>query len=184
MKNFCRTAPMIACAALGGLAWLAAASVAAADDGSRRILSFSDMLKLTQPTEDQLEAAKEATRKYKDINVAVADGFIPGRPDVPGEGFHYLNPARPVDCTFDPAHPEVLLYAFLPGQTQLRLVALEYLIPFACTRDGKNGPPPEGFAGGLDVWGNDEPVPFWNLNAWLYFKNPNGLFTSLNPRVP
>src|SRR4029077_15772950 len=103
MKNFCRSAPMIACAALGGLACLAAASVAAAEDESRRILSYSDMLKLTQPTEDQLEAAKEATRKYKDVNVAVADGFVQVTPDVPGEGFHYLNPTR-VDCTFDPAH--------------------------------------------------------------------------------
>ena len=172
---------MIACAALGGLACLAAASVATADDESPRILSYSDMLKLTQPTEDQLEAAKEATRKYKDINVALADGFVPVGTHVPGEGFHYLNPAR-VDCTFDPAHPEVLLYALLPGETELRLVALEYLIPFACMP--ANGPPPEGFAGNLDVWGNDEPVPFWNLNAWLYFKNPAGLFTSLNPRVP
>ena len=97
------------------------------------------------------------------------------------EGFHYLNPAR-VSCNFDPAHPAVLLYAFLPGQTQLRLVALEYLIPFACMP--ANGPPPEGFAGNLDVWSNDEPVPFWTVNAWLYFKNPDGLMTSLNPRVP
>ena len=183
MKKFYRSAPMIACAALGGLACLAAASVAAADDDSRRILSFSDMVKLTQPTEDQLEAAREATRKYKDVNVALADGFVPVGTDVPGEGFHYLNPTR-LDCTFDPAHPEVLLYALLPGQTQLRLVALEYLIRFDCTEKGKDGPPPEGFAGNLDVWGNDEPVPFWNLNAWLYFKNPDGLFTSLNPRVP
>ena len=172
---------MIACAALGGLAWLAAASVAAADDDSRRILSFSDMLKLTQPTEDQLEAAKAANRKYRDVNVALADGFFPGSPDVPGEGIHYLNPAR-LSCNFDAAHPAVLLYAFLPGRTQLKLVAVEYLIPFACMP--ANGPPPEGFAGNLDVWGNDEPVPFWTVNAWLYFKNPDGLFTSLNPRVP
>src|SRR4030081_3356214 len=100
MKNCCRTAPMIACAALGARAGRAPASVACADDNSRRILSFADMLKLTQPTEDQLEAAKEATRKYKDINVAVADGFVPVGTDVPGEGFHYLNPTR-VDCTFD-----------------------------------------------------------------------------------
>jgi len=113
----------------------------------------------------------------------LADGFMPGSPDIPGEGFHYVNPAR-VSCNFDPANPAVLLYALLPGQTQLRLVALEYLIPFDCTVNGKNGPPPEGFAGGLDVWGNDEPVPFWTVNAWLYFKNPDGLLTSLNPRVP
>lgn len=78
--------------------------------------------------------------------------------------------------------PEVLLYAFLPGQTQLKLVAVEWLMPFDCMP--KDGPPPEGFAGNLDVWGNDEPVPFWTLNAWLYYRNPNGFFTLENPRVP
>jgi hypothetical protein len=181
MKNFCRSAPMFACAALGGLAWLATASVASAEDNDARILSFSDIVKLSQPTEDQLEAAKEANRKYRDINVAVADGFIQGSPNVPGEGFHYLNPAR-LSCNFDPAHPAVLLYAFLPGHTQLKLLAVEYLIPFACMP--ANGPPPEGFAGSLDVWSNDEPVPFWTVNAWLYFRNPAGLMTQLNPLVP
>jgi hypothetical protein len=181
MKNLSRSAPMIACAALGGLAWLAGASVAVADDAPPRILSYSDMVKLTQQTEDQLEVAKAATRKYKDINVALAEGFFQGSPDIPGEGFHYVNPAR-LDCNFDPANPEVLLYAFLPGQTQLKLVALEYHILFACMP--KDGPPPEGFAGNLDVWGNDEPVPFWGVDAWLYLKNPNGLFTQVNPLVP
>lgn len=87
-----------------------------------------------------------ATRKYRDINVALAEGFIQGGPDVPGEGFHYLNPKR-LDCKFDPAHPQ-------------------------------------GFAGSLEGWHNDEPVPFWTLNAWLYIKNPNGLFTLKNPQVP
>jgi hypothetical protein len=181
MKNFCRSAPIFACAALGSLAWLATASVASAEDNDSRILSFSDMVKLAQPTEDQLEAAKKANQKYRDINVAVADGFIQGSPDVPGEGFHYLNPAR-VSCNFDAAHPAVLLYAILPGHTQLKLVAVEYLIPFACMP--ANGPPPEGFAGNLDVWSNDEPVPFWTTNAWLYFKNPAGVMTQLNPLVP
>jgi hypothetical protein len=172
---------MIASAVLGGLACLAGASVALAGDPGPRILSYSDMLKLSQPTEDQLEAAKAATRKYRDINVALAEGFFQATPDIPGEGFHYLLPSR-VDCNFDPANPEVLLYAFLPGQTQLKLVAVEYLVPFACLP--ADGPPPEGFAGNLDVWGNDEPVPFWTLNAWLYFRNPDGLLTSMNPLVP
>jgi hypothetical protein len=172
---------MFAGAALGCLAWLATASVAVAEDEDRRILSFSDMVKLSDPTEDQLEAAKEATQKYHDINVALAEGFVQGSPDVPGEGFHYLNPKR-LDCNFDPANPEILLYAFLPGKTQLQLVAVEYAIPYTCMP--ANGPPPEGFAGRLDVWHNDEPVPFWTVNAWLYLRNPNGLFTLENPRVP
>jgi hypothetical protein len=180
MKNSIRSASTIACAALGGLALLAGGSAAYADDGGR-ILSYSDMVKLTQPTEDQLETAKAANAKYRDINVALADGFFQGSPDVPGEGFHYLNPAR-LSCNFDPAKPAVLLYAFMPGQTQLKLVALEWLVPFACMPAA--GPAPEGFAGNLDVWSNDEPVPFWTVNAWLFLKNPAGLMTQLNPLVP
>ncbi len=49
----------------------------------------------------------------------------------PARDFTTLIPAR-VSCNFDPAYPAVLLYAFLPGKTDLKLVALEYLIPFAC----------------------------------------------------
>ena len=183
MKHLRRPVPIFACATLGSLAWLAAASVsaAAAADAGARILGYSDMVKLTQRTEDQLEAARAATLKYRDINVALAEGFVQGSPDVPGEGFHYLNPKR-LDCKFVPAHPEILLYAFMPGHTQLQLVAVEYAIPYACLP--ADGPPPVGFAGGLDVWHNDEPVPFWTVNAWLYQKNPDGLFTLENPLVP
>lgn len=184
MKNFPRSATTVACTVLLGAASLTAAGAAAAAtpaDTDQRILSYSDLVKLAEPTEKQLEAAKEATEKYRDIDVALAEGFVQGGPDVPGEGFHYLNPKR-LDCKFDPAHPEILLYAFLPGKTRLRLVAVEYAIPFACMP--ASGPPPKGFAGNLDVWHADEPVPFWTQNAWLYFKNPDGLFTLENPLVP
>ena len=163
------------------LGLLACTGVAIAADSGLRVLGAEDLQKLTERTEEQLEAAKEATRKYQDFNVAVAEGFVQTSPSVPGEGFHYLNFKR-LDCNFDPARPEILLYGFLPGQTQLRLLALEYAIPYACMP--ANGPAPAGFAGNLDVWSNDEPVPFWTLNAWLYFRNPDGLFTQENPLVP
>jgi len=83
-----RSALLSACAALGSMACLAGASAAATPDAGARILSYSDMVKLTQRTEDQLEAARAATRKYRDVNVALAEGFVQGSPDVPGEGFH------------------------------------------------------------------------------------------------
>ena len=184
MNSFRGSAPTTACALVLGATWLAGAGLATAatnDSGTQRILSYADMVKLSEPTEKQLEAAKAATQKYRDINVALAEGFVQGSPDVPGEGFHYLNPGR-LDCKFDPAHPEILLYALLPGHTQLKLVAVEYAIPFACLP--ADGPPPKGFAGKLDTWHADEPVPFWTQNAWLYFNNPKGLFTLENPLVP
>jgi hypothetical protein len=178
MKSIHRSCAALACSALLGSACLVAAAPAAAGE---RILNLSDTLRLSARTEEQLEAAKEATLKYRDINVAIADGYVQGSPDVPGEGYHYLNP-KYLDCKFDPRHPEILLYAFPPGKTQLQLVALEYAIPYACMP--QNGPPPEGFAGSLDVWHSDEPVPFWTVNAWLYFRNPDGLFTLENPLIP
>ena len=183
MKNFRRSATTIAGTVLLGAAWLAAAGAAGAATpaSGQRILSYSDLVKLAEPTEKQLEAAKRATQKYRDVNVAVAEGFVQGSPQVPGEGFHYLNPKR-LDCNFDPAHPEVLLYAFLHGSTRLRLVGVEYAIPYACMP--QTGRPPRGFAGTLDVWSNEEPVPFWTVEAWLYLTNPEGIFASDNPLVP
>jgi len=183
MKNFSKSATTVAGAILLGATCLTAAGLASAADAAatQRILSYSDMVKLTARTEAQLEAAKAATEKYRDINVAVAEGFVQGSPDVPGEGFHYLNPNR-LDCKFEPGKPEILLYAILPGHTKPQLVSLEYAIPSACLP--ADCPPPKGFAGGLDVWHNDEPVPFWTVNAWLYLKNPDGLFTLENPNVP
>jgi len=176
MNNFHHACRAAACSILLGSAWLIGAPAAAGE----RILEQSDVNKLTERTEEQLERAKEATEKYRDVNVAIAEGFFQGGPDVPGEGYHYLNPQR-LDCKFDPEKPEILLYAFPPGKTELRLVALEYAIPFACMP--ANGPPPEGFAGSADVWHKDEPVPFWTVNAWLYLRNPDGVFTLENPRV-
>ena len=132
MKSFRESAPTTACALVLGATWLAGAGLATAatnDSATQRILSYADMVKLSEPTEKQLEAAKAATQKYRDINVALAEGFVQGSPDVPGEGFHYVNPGR-LDCKFDPAHPEILLYALLPDHTQLKLVAVEYAIPF------------------------------------------------------
>ncbi len=179
MKSFYQSCTAAACTALLGSAWLIAASAPAT--AGERILSSSDTLRLSERTEEQLEAAKEATEKYRDVAVAIADGYFQAGPSVPGEGYHYLNP-KYLDCKFDPKYPEILLYAFLPGKTQLQLVSLEYAIPFACMP--ADGPAPAGFAGSLDVWHNDEPVPFWTVNAWLYFRNPNGIFTLENPRIP
>ena len=119
MKNVQRTCAAAACSVLLGSAFIAATStMAAADERGERFLGQSEIRQLIDPTEDQLERAKEATEKYRDINVAIAEGFIQGGPDVPGEGFHYLNPAL-LSCTFNSDKPAILLYAFRPGKTEL-----------------------------------------------------------------
>src|SRR5512141_1751734 len=61
-----------------------------------------------------LAQVRQATAKYHDVNVALADGFIEtpdcvASPDG-GMGIHFINPARLMDPTENILEPEILLY--------------------------------------------------------------------------
>jgi hypothetical protein len=131
----------------------------------------------TSATNQEVAAARSATAKYHDLAQAEADGYVNINLYEPGEGFHWVNPAL-IDGTFDPTKPEVLLYAPVPGESHLKLVAVEYLVPL-------QEPRPAGFTGPADVWREDvEEFGLWELTVWIWEHNPHGLFTYLNPRVP
>jgi hypothetical protein len=127
-----------------------------------------------------LKAVKEATKKYKDISVAVDEGFShPEDEDCfPEMGYHSVNIVR-MDLYVDPFLPEVLLYA--PDKHgKLKLVGVEYFVPdvgqlhptyFGIPMDG----PMEGHGG---------PMPWhYDLHFWVHKKNPNGDFEPWNPKV-
>lgn len=126
----------------------------------------------------ELARARQATAIYHDVEQAEAAGYeLEGY--VPGEGFEYVNEEL-IDCTFDIEQPEALHY--IPSGNTLRLVGVEYVIPIACTPDD----PPEGFSGDADEWEfGAEGFPIWNLQAWLWIGNPNGVFADPpHPRIP
>ena len=129
-------------------------------------------------TNKQLAQARIATAKYHDVANAIADGYeLIGCEDV---GPTYVNFGL-IDCTFDVDHPEALHY--ITAGNQLRLVAVEYAVPFVCTPDTA----PAGFAGDADVWLHGEGEggpPLWALNVWLWQGNPNGIFAHDNPNFP
>ena len=130
-------------------------------------------------TEQQLARARGATAKYHDVAQAEADGYTSINLYLSGEGFHYVNFSL-IDGNFDPEHPEVLLYAPVPGESRLELVGVEYLVPLSLSIDA-----PEGFIGDADQWGRDtEGFGLWELNAWIWLHNPEGMFSHDNPRVP
>jgi hypothetical protein len=130
---------------------------------------------LSPLTLQELARARRATAKYHDVANALAAGYVDANLYTPGEGFHYVKESL-IDTTFDPARPEVLLYANC-GDDGLRLVAVEYLSP-------DSAPPPEGFTGDADVWELEPPFPVWVVNAWIWLHNPDGICTFANPRVP
>jgi hypothetical protein len=134
---------------------------------------------LSAVTNQQLAQARRATAKYHDVAQAEADGYVNINIYEGGEGLHYVNFGL-VDGTFDPAHPEVLLYAPVPHENRMELVAVEYVVPLSLSSD-----PPAGFAGDADVWReNSEGLGLWELNAWIWLNNSNGIFAFKNPRVP
>jgi hypothetical protein len=133
---------------------------------------------LAQSADEQIAAARAASEKYKDVNVALADGFVPdpsglcisaAEEGLPAEwgsmGIHYLNMAllkmdgsgKRVDgagTNTDFATPAILLYE--PQQDgSLELVGLENLVFLkAWEAEGNNNPP--SFAGkNWDVMADD-----------------------------
>jgi hypothetical protein len=134
----------------------------------------------------QLVRVRAATFKYRDVNVALAEGYAPipikgawcvEHPTDGAMGIHYLNPAL-VDGTLDPLRPELLLY--FPTANGLRLVGVEYFIP------DSGQPHPTLFSRPLDGPNSTlEPeIPrHYSLHAWVWFGNPSGVFSGYNPRL-
>jgi hypothetical protein len=130
-------------------------------------------------TEQELTQARRATARYHDIEQAKADGYENFSLYESGEGHHYVNFSL-IDGTFDPAHPEMLLYSPVPGEERLELAGVEYLVPTSLSPN-----PPAGFTGNADQWRNDmEGFGLWELNVWIWLHNPEGMFADRNPRVP
>lgn len=150
---------------------VSAGAATAKDDASEESLSHE--------TQRELTAARRATAKYHDISQAFADGYADINVFIPHMGFHYLKSSI-LDTEFNPEHPELLVYAPDLCEGRMRLVAVEYAVPISLMPDG----PPEGFTGDADVWDRNEQFGLWTLHAWIWFKNPDGVFAELNPRVP
>lgn len=79
-----------------------------------------------------LAAVRQATTKYHDVNVALADGFIRTPACVEesglgGMGIHFINPARTMGPAENILEPEILLY--VKTGNGLKLLGVEYMFP-------------------------------------------------------
>ena len=153
----------------------------------------------------QLDALREATDKYRDIDVALADGYRQTTGEVPNMGAHFNHSGRTRDGVFNPAEPEILIYA-RDEQGEWELVGISFVLPRRIAGDDH----PDGFEGQLDNWhvhyalclrrgasgrtaAADEcrrtggiflPSYGWMIHAWVYRDNPLGVFSMWNPNIP
>ena len=93
-----------------------------------------------------------------------------------GMGFHYGN-TNLIDGTARVDQPELLLYE--PEKNgRLRLVAVEYIIPY--TAHGREEAPPVLFG---QKFKQNDVFQLWGLHAWVWKHNPSGMFADWNPTV-
>lgn len=133
-------------------------------------------------------AIKQATAKYHNLDAALADGYeilfdCTVNPNNPGEamGQHYINFGLKDDIV-ELDKPEVLMYEPQANGT-MKLVGAEYVI-FA--EDWTKSEPPE-FLGQEMHYKTSVGVhpagPFYEVHAWVWKDNPNGVFADWNPDV-
>jgi hypothetical protein len=126
----------------------------------------------------ELALARAATATYHNVDHAIADGYVQAGDPNPGEGIHYANFAL-IDGNFEIERPEALVYREGPNG-QLRLAGVEYLVLQEFSPEA-----PDGFSGDEDVWrDNLEGLGAWELNVWIWFHNPHGVFAASNPELP
>ena len=148
-----------------------------------------------EPTPAEIDAMREALSKYKDPYVAVRDLYLStvgcvhydgmkmeGHMDYPkgAMGIHFVN--LTLQGPPDPLKPNVLIYE--PVNGKLELIAIEWLVPLAAVKERPSlfGVP---FQGPME---GHEPLivqgfHHYDLHAWLFKDNPNGMFSPTNPDV-
>jgi hypothetical protein len=136
-----------------------------------------------------VRVVRESTQRFRDVSVAVAEGYVlqfgcVSGGDLGAMGVHFVNGPLVADGVFDPTRPELLVYEPV-GNGRLELVAADYLV-LADTWHANNPAPPElmGQLFHLFESPNRFGLPaFYTLHVWAWKSNPNGTFTNWNPRV-
>jgi hypothetical protein len=138
--------------------------------------------------------ARKATAKFHRLATAKKDGYGVLRdaqgiscidnPGVGGMGIHYVKGALVGDGKVDLLHPEAVIYD-PQANGRRKLVAVEYVV-FQKDWDPNHSSPPRLYGRGFELVkeGNRYGLPpFYELHAWLWKKNPRGMFDDWNPRV-
>lgn len=131
--------------------------------------------------ERQVAGLRALTASFHQFDAAAAAGWSTkitecfANAELGGMGYHYGNTAY-IDGAVDVLQPELLLYE--PQKNgKLRLVAVEYIVPFGAWTAAT---PPQLY--GVDFHRN-EAFGIWALHVWHERHNPRGMFADWNPKV-
>jgi hypothetical protein len=138
---------------------------------------------LSASIRSDLALLRSVTAKFHEFDAAAEAGWsaqiTPCMTDpggLGGMGFHYGNTTL-IDGTARVDQPELLLYE-PESNGRLRLVAVEYIIPY--TFRSRDAAAPVLFG---QKFGRNDVFQLWGLHAWVWKDNPSGIFANWNPSV-
>jgi len=134
---------------------------------------------------------RQATARFVNINVALAEGWVPATPCVSGPdtgamGVHLVFPSRLEQIALKGDTPEALIYEPMTNGA-MRLVGVEFIVKKAVW-EAANPPPAvpavEGNLMNLIGEPNRYGLPaFYEVHVWAWQDNPKGTFADWNTRV-
>jgi len=151
----------------------------------------------TSPAESSFSSSplvgkvRAATARYKDINVATAEGFAQATPCVSGPssgamGVHFVLFDRVTNGVLSADQPESLIYEPMPNGA-MRLVGVEFIVLVATWESMHPGSGPPALDGHLlNLVGapNRYGLPaFYEMHVWAWEHNPVGSFADWNTHV-
>jgi len=142
-----------------------------------------------QHSGELVKVVRDATRRFRDVNQAMAEGYqlmfgcVSG-PDDGAMGLHYVNMELVADGVLDPRKPEIVIYEPLPNGGR-RLIGADFLV-FVDAWHAKNAATPE--LGGQLLHLFESPnrfgLPaFYTLHVWAWKANPTGAFVNWHSDV-
>ena len=167
----------------------AGASCAVAQDAHAQM-----QMNMTQPRQSEiasefLKIVRDSTARFKDVNVALAEGYVLQFGCVSGAdsgamGLHYVNGDLVNKGVLDPTRPQIVIYE-PQGDGSVRLIGADYLV-LAQTWHATHTETPMMMGQLFHLF--DAPnrfgLPaFYTLHVWAWKDNPSGAFVNWHPNV-
>jgi hypothetical protein len=177
----------------GALSLTALCLTAVADAGHAQAFGAAKREERTTEQEGKgselLQIVRDATRRFKDVQQAEAEGYGLLFGCVSGEsegamGLHYVNQKLLTEGKVDATRPQIVIYEPTPSGG-LRLIGADYLV-FKDAWDANHKLPPQLMGQAFHLF--DEPnqfglKTFYTLHVWAWKDNPNGAFVNWHPHV-
>lgn len=132
-----------------------------------------------------ISKVRTATARYRDVNVAIHEGWVPATPCVSGPdhgamGVHFVMPDRLGDGVLNADEPEALIYE-PQANGSLRLVGVEFIALASSVQDAQKL---EGHLLNYVGEPNRFGLPaFYEMHVWAWQDNPEGSFADWNTDV-